>query len=89
MMEAGLDGDFPVEPLGSQSHAQLGIQDLDGNRAVVFQVVGPVNRRHTTPPNLRFDGITIGQCLLKTTEWKELAQPINPRKEDRPSDIPQ
>ena len=46
MLETGRDLDLAQEPLGAQRGGQLRAEHLDGDLAVVLQVVREVNVRH-------------------------------------------
>jgi hypothetical protein len=63
--EPGGDFDFPEKPLGAEDHGQLRVEHLDGNRAIVFPVLGQIDRRHASPAHLPFDQVAVGQSLGK------------------------
>ncbi len=46
MLEAGGGADLAQEALGAEGGAQLGVEDLERDGAVVLEVVGEVDARH-------------------------------------------
>jgi hypothetical protein len=53
------------ESFFSKALGQAGIKDLQGNLAVVLQVLGQVDRGHAAAADLPFDLIGVGQCSIK------------------------
>ena len=57
MLQPGRELDLALEPLGAQDRRQLGMQHLQGDRPVVLQVVGQVDRGHAPAPELSLERI--------------------------------
>src|SRR2546430_10635158 len=57
MCQAGGGFDFPQESLAPHGGRELGRQDLDGHGTTMFVVVGEVDRRHPTTPELALDRV--------------------------------
>src|SRR6185436_10822873 len=54
--------DFAQETLGAECGAQVGMQHLDGDLAVVPKIAGQVHRRHAALTQLPLDAVAVGQC---------------------------
>jgi hypothetical protein len=61
--QVGRDLDLPNEAFGAEARGKLGPEDLDGNVAVMLQVLGEIDGGHTAAPDLPFDLITVGKGL--------------------------
>ena len=61
MLQVGRGPDLAEEPLGADHGGELGPQDLDGDLAVVPQVLGEVNGGHAALAELALDPIAVGQ----------------------------
>ena len=61
MLEAGGGLDFGEEALGAEDGAELGVQDLDGDLAVVLEVLGEVDGGHAALAELTLDAVAIGE----------------------------
>ncbi len=61
MLEVGGRPDFGQEPLGAEGRGELGVQHLDGDVAVVLQVVGEIDRGHPALPKLAVDPVALRQ----------------------------
>ena len=57
--------DLAQEALGAQGVTEVGMQNLEGDRAVVTEVMRQVNRRHAPVTKLALDGIARRQALLE------------------------
>src|SRR5580698_8023037 len=57
VLEARADPDLPKESLGSHHLRQIGVQDLDGDGAVVPNVVGEKDGSHAAVPELALDPV--------------------------------
>jgi hypothetical protein len=68
MRENGRDLDFAKEPFGTERHRQLGPQDFDRHPPVVPEIVGEVDRSHSSPANLADYTIAGGQGSSKSLE---------------------
>jgi hypothetical protein len=62
MLETGLDLDLAEEALWSHRCGQVGSQDLDGNVAVMLQVLSEVDRGHATVADLSLNPVTVREC---------------------------
>ena len=60
--------DLAQEPLGADDGRQLGAQHLDGDVAIVLEVVRQVDRRHTARAELALDAIPIGEACGQAEE---------------------
>ncbi len=63
VLEPGRRGDFPVEALGPQRGRELGAQHLDGDLALVFQVLCEVYRGHPARAELALEAVMAGERL--------------------------
>ncbi len=66
--EPGRGLDLAQEPLGAEGRRELGAQHLDGDGAVMLQVLGEVDRRHPAPTELALDRVAVGEGGLQTSE---------------------
>ena len=55
--QVGSGLDLSEKPLGADRRRQLGLQDLEGDVAVVLQILGQVDLGHTTFAHLTLDGV--------------------------------
>jgi hypothetical protein len=53
MLEPGGEADLALEALRAEYSGQLGVQDLEGDGAVVLEIVREVNGRHPAAPEPR------------------------------------
>ena len=63
MLQAGSEPDLALEPLGAQYRRPFGMQHLQGDRSVMLQVTGQVDRGHTPAPELSLEGVSMRQSL--------------------------
>jgi hypothetical protein len=68
MLEPGGDPDLVEEALGPECGRQIGMQHLEGYRAVVPQIVGEIDGRHTAPANLAVEPVASFQGLAQSVE---------------------
>ena len=68
MLEVGGGLDLREEPLRAEHGGQLGPEHLDGDLAVVLEVVGQVDGGHAALAQLALDLVGIGQGGLQATE---------------------
>ncbi len=61
VLERRGDLDLAEEPLAAQDGGQLGLQQLDGDVAVVLQVLREEDRRHPAFAKLPFDPVPVSQ----------------------------
>jgi hypothetical protein len=57
---------FSEETLGPECGSEVGVQDLDGNVALVPQVVRKVDSRHAADPDLSVDPVATLECASET-----------------------
>ncbi len=61
MAELTGDADLAGEPFGAEHGGELGTEDLDGDRAIVFQVVGKVDSGHAAVAEFALEAVAAGQ----------------------------
>ncbi len=61
MLQVGRGPDLAQEPLGADHGRELGPHELDGDLAVVPQVLGEVDSRHAALAELALEAIAFGQ----------------------------
>jgi hypothetical protein len=61
MVQPGGHLDLPQEPLRPQRGGQLGLEDLEGDGAVVLEIGGEVDGGHAAAAELALDGVAVGQ----------------------------
>ncbi len=57
MLEVGGDFDLFQEPLGTEDGGELGPEDLEGDLAVMFEVLGEIDGRHPAVAQLPLDTV--------------------------------
>ena len=62
MLEPGGELDLALEALGAEGGSQLGVEDLERDRAVVPEVLGEVDRGHAAPAELTLEPVAVGQA---------------------------
>ena len=62
MLQVGGGLDLGEEALGADDGGELGAQDLDGDLAVVLEVLGEVHRGHAARAELALDPVAVGEC---------------------------
>ncbi len=62
MLQGGGGLDLDHEAVGAEDGGELGLEDLDGDLAVVLEVVGEVDGGHAAGPKLALDAVAVGQC---------------------------
>ncbi len=62
VLQVGDGLDLTQEPLGADDGRELGAQHLDGDLAVVLEVVGEVDGGHAALAELALDRVAVGQC---------------------------
>jgi hypothetical protein len=63
--EASRDLDLAQEAVGPDSCRQIGVQDLEGDLAMVFEVLGQIDPGHPAHADLPLDRVAVGQCRLE------------------------
>ena len=73
MLQPRRRADLGQEPFGAQCGAEIRMQDLDRDVAVVPQVVREIDRRHAARAELALDAVAVGEGELERTsslgEW--------------------
>jgi hypothetical protein len=64
-MWGGGDGDLAGEALGAEGGGELGAEDLEGDPAVVLQVLGEVDGGHAALAELPLDAVALGEGGLE------------------------
>ena len=62
MVKLGGDRDLAQEPLGAERVGEFRVEDLDGDGAVVPQVVCEVDSGHAAVPELTLDAVAAGKA---------------------------
>ena len=75
MLQAGRVADLPLEPLRAQRRRQLGVQDLEGDRPIVPQVAGEVDRGHAAASELALERVSILQVFTKLIQGVDPGSP--------------
>ena len=65
MGELGGDLDFPQKALGAEHGGELRPEHLDGDLAMVFEVVGEVDRGHSPAAQLPLKAVAVGEGGLE------------------------
>ena len=68
MLEIGGGLDLRNESLGAKDRGELRPQHLDGDLAVVFDVVRQIHSRHAAGADLFFDGVAVGEGSFEAFE---------------------
>ena len=55
--------DLPDKPLGAQRVRQLGMEDLQGDGAVVPEIAGEVDRGHAAAAELALEHVAVTQSV--------------------------
>jgi hypothetical protein len=61
MLEACRDADLAQKPLGANRCGYFGVQQLDRYIAIVPEIPGEKDHRHSAPPKLTFEAIALAQ----------------------------
>ena len=77
MLEPGAELDLAQESLGAERAGQLRMQDLEGHRPVVAEVVGEVDCRHPAAPELAVEPVAVGQRGAQAVRQVAHAAPDN------------
>ena len=65
MAEPGRDLDLALEALGADVGGEMRMQDLDGDGAVVLEVVGEEDGRHAAAADFTLDAVAVGEGFLQ------------------------
>ena len=66
VLEPGGEPNLGEEPLGAERPSELGVQDLEGDGAVVAEVVRAVDRRHAAAAELGVETVAAGEGLRES-----------------------
>jgi len=66
--QPGRDADLTQEALDAEARGELGMENLDGNRSVVFQICGQEDRRHPTAADRAVYRVAVREAGLQTSE---------------------
>ena len=61
VLQVGDGLDLAQEPLGADHRGELRPEDLDGDLAIVLQVLGEIHRGHAAGAQLPLDPVAVGQ----------------------------
>ena len=95
VLQAGGEPDFTLEAFGAERRRQLGVQHLEGDRAVVPEVVGEVDRGHAAAPSSRSSrsgresSRVLGGCAHESLRARSVPfdQPLEPRISPERSEV--
>ena len=76
MLQARRGADFAQEPVPAEGGAQIGMQDLDGDVAVVLDVVGEVYGRHPAGAKFALDRVAAGEGRGERRQAITQARPL-------------
>ena len=62
MVQVGGGGDLAQEALGAEFHRHGRPEHLDGDHAIVLEVVSEVDRGHPAMPQLPLDAVAVTEC---------------------------
>jgi hypothetical protein len=65
MLEPGGELDLALEPLGPERHGELGVVHLEGDGAVMLEVLGEKDRGHAAAAELPFERVAVSQTLAQ------------------------
>ena len=68
MLQPGGDADLLEEPVRSEGGGEVGAEDLQGDLAVVAEVVGEVHCGHPAAAELALDAVALGQAPARP-DW--------------------
>ena len=65
MAEAGGGGDLLQETLGAEGGGQLWAEDLEGDLALVLEILSEVHRGHPAPVAFALDAVAVGEAAAR------------------------
>lgn len=66
MLEAGSEADLPLEALRAERGRKVHLQNLQGNRTIMFEIVGEIDSSHASSPYFTFDLVAVAETF---DEW--------------------
>ena len=67
VLEPGGEPNLGEEPLGAERPSELGVQDLEGDGAVVAEVVRAADCRHAAAAELGVEAVAAGEGLRESS----------------------
>ena len=58
MLEPSGELDLPVKALRAERRRELGVENFEGDRSLVFEIAREVDRGHSAPTQLALDRVT-------------------------------
>ncbi len=74
MLQTGGELDLPLEPLRAQRRGKFGMEDFQGDTAVVLEISYDVDRRHSPAAEFALDRVAAGEGGLHLSE--EIGQAV-------------
>src|SRR5437868_6478240 len=68
MLQVRRDLDFGEKPLDAKHGPELGVEDLDGDAALVFDVARQIHRRHAPASDLAIDLVAVADGFYQLLE---------------------
>jgi hypothetical protein len=65
MLEPRGKVDLPLEALGTERGGELGEKNLEGNRAVMPDVIGEIDDGHAATTELALEGVAVGESVAQ------------------------
>ena len=65
MLEPSGRPDLAQETLRTEGGTEVGVEDLEGDRAVVLEVVREIDPRHPAPAELALESVALGEAGTK------------------------
>ena len=70
MVEPRGELDLAKKPVGAERCGEVGVEDLEGDDAIVLAVLGEVDGRHPAAAELAIDGVGAGERVAQALNWK-------------------
>ncbi len=65
VLEPGGEPDLALKALGAEGSGELGMQQLEGDGAIVLEVLGQPDRGHASAPELAIERVPIPQPVAE------------------------
>ena len=65
VLEVGRRLDFAEEAISAECGGELGAKNLDGDLAIVLQVVGEIDSGHAAGPEFALDAVTVSEGAIQ------------------------